>query len=225
LSNFVVGANEGDAHYINANWGREIPTVHFADIRQAQPGDGCPRCEGKLASFRGIEVGQVFYLGTKYSKPMEATYLDDNGKSHPMVMGCYGIGVSRTMAASIEQNHDQNGIIWPMPIAPFQVIITVLNGRNEEVANLSERLYAALKEKKVEVLIDDRDERPGVKFKDADLLGIPIRITVAPKALSRGGVELKLRHEKDSSLVPEEEVLTRIEEMIDNQLRRYGEMI
>ena len=223
LSNFVVGANAGDQHCINANWERDVPSVQFADIRMAHAGDGCPRCQGELESYRGIEVGQVFYLGTKYSEPMGATYLDDQGKSHPIVMGCYGIGVSRTMAASIEQNHDKNGIIWPMPIAPYQVLITVLNGRDEKVTTVAEGLYQELLEKKIEVLLDDRDERPGVKFKDADLLGIPIRITVAPKALSRGGVEIKLRHESDASLVPAEEASTRIEAMIAFEMKRYKE--
>ncbi|NCO53228.1 MAG: proline--tRNA ligase, partial [Deltaproteobacteria bacterium] len=178
LRDFVVGANEKDQHYLGANLERDFKVDGFADLRQAVGGDPCPRCAGQLESWRGIEVGHVFKLGTKYSEAMNATVLDDQGQARTLIMGCYGIGIGRTVAASIEQNHDENGVIWPMPIAPFQVLVVILNPNDDALRLAAEKLYAELLELGVEVLLDDRDERPGAKFKDADLIGIPLRVTV-----------------------------------------------
>jgi prolyl-tRNA synthetase len=193
MTNFVMGANKKDYHVKNVNIGRDISMDSFADLKIAKDTDLCPRCSGNLRFARGIEVGHVFKLGTKYSKAMKATYLDKNGKEQFMMMGCYGIGIGRTVAASIEQNHDEKGIIWPMTIAPYHVIITPVNVNDENIRSISENLYDSLREKGVEVIIDDRDERAGVKFNDADLIGIPLRITIGKKALSEGKMEVKLR--------------------------------
>jgi prolyl-tRNA synthetase len=193
MTNFVMGANKEDYHVKNVNIGRDISVDSFADLRVVKDTDVCPRCNRDLRFARGIEVGHVFKLGTKYSKAMKATYLDKNGKEQYMVMGCYGIGIGRTVAASIEQNHDAHGIIWPMTIAPYQVIITPVNVNDESIGNISENLYDTLLKKGVDVIIDDRDERAGVKFNDADLIGIPLRVTIGKKALSEGKIEVKIR--------------------------------
>ncbi|MBU4484532.1 proline--tRNA ligase, partial [bacterium] len=192
MSNFVVGANKGDAHIINCNL-RDINIAKFADIRHAVDGDTCVRCGGTLKSYRGIEVGQVFYLGTKYSEAMKAVYLDENGKEKIMVMGCYGIGIGRTAAAAIEQNHDDRGMIWPLPIAPFQVELIAVNSNDDKVIMKCEELYKDLCKNGVEVLYDDRRERPGVKFADADLIGIPYQILVGARGLKKRKVEFKNR--------------------------------
>ncbi len=193
MKNFVMGANKEDYHLNNVNIERDLSVNTFADLRIAVDTDLCPRCGSSLKFARGIEVGHVFKLGIKYSKAMNATYLDKNGKEQYMVMGCYGIGVGRTVAAAIEQNHDKNGIIWPMPMAPYHVIITPVNVNDEGIKRISEDLYKTLLEKGIEVILDDRDERAGVKFKDADLIGIPLRITIGQKSLSDGKMEVKLR--------------------------------
>ncbi len=190
---FVCGANEADAHFVGAQWGRDAEPEAWVDLREVREGEGCPRCDGSLRLTRGIEVGHIFQLGTVYSEPMGATFLDSEGQSHPMIMGCYGLGIGRTVAAAIEQNHDDDGIVWPLPLAPFQVLLAALNPNEEAVRSASETLYAELTEAGVEVLFDDRDERPGVKFKDADLVGIPIRIVVGARSLEDGNVELSLR--------------------------------
>lgn len=158
----------------------------------------CPKCKGKFASVRGIEVGHIFQLGTKYSDLLKANFLDENGKQTPFVMGCYGIGVSRIVAAAIEQSHDDDGIIWQMPITPFEVLILPINLANDEIMKVSKRLYEELKKEGIDVILDDRDEQAGVKFKDADLIGIPIRITIGPKTLKENSVEVKLRKDKNS---------------------------
>lgn len=208
MINFVVGGNEKDVHLVNVNMERDFTPDQYADIRSVQEGDGCPRCEtGKLVIVRGIEVGHTFKLGTKYSVAMEATYLDEAGKPQYMIMGCYGIGVSRIIAAAIEQNHDKDGIIWPAAIAPFKVIILPLNMTSEKVRGTAEDIYNRLSEKGVEVILDDRDERAGVKFKDADLLGIPFQIVVGEKGLNRGIVELKNRATREVKEVGVEEVI------------------
>ena len=186
----VAGANQEGYHYLNLEPGRDFAEVAYADLRLAKAGEQCSRCNGHLQAVRGIEVGQIFKLGTKYSKSLEATYLDEKGQSRPIIMGCYGIGVSRTMAAAIEQNYDGNGIKWPMAIAPYQVHLIAVNLEQLPVAK---ELYDQLTAADIEVLLDDRDERPGVKFKDSDLIGIPVRITVGPKGLARGEVEVKYR--------------------------------
>ncbi|MBN1549005.1 MAG: proline--tRNA ligase [Syntrophaceae bacterium] len=193
MKNMVMGANREDYHVKNVNFDRDFKVTEFADLRAVREGDMCPRCQGTLSFARGIEVGHVFKLGTKYSKALKAVYLDKNGREQIMIMGCYGIGVTRTVAAAIEQFHDDDGIIWPVPIAPFQVIITPVNINEEVLGKAAEDLYQSLTEKGVEVLLDDRDERAGVKFKDADLIGIPYRVTIGPKKLAEGKVEIKNR--------------------------------
>jgi prolyl-tRNA synthetase len=202
MADFVIGANEIDAHYTGANLVRDFQVESFADLRQAESGDACPRCSGTLEIWRGIEVGHVFKLGTKYSEAMSATVLDDQGKERVLVMGCYGIGVGRTAAAAIEQNHDENGILWPMPIAPFQIIITLLNPKDDDVRGAGETLYAELQQRGVEVLLDDRDERPGSKFKDAELLGIPVRVTVGARGLKEQSFEVQSRRDGERIMLP-----------------------
>jgi prolyl-tRNA synthetase len=201
LTNMVVGANKEDYHLKNVNFERDFKVTAFADFRVVRETDPCPRCAGAINFARGIEVGHVFKLGTKYSKAMKAIYLDKNGKEQYMVMGCYGIGVGRTVAACIEQYHDDNGIIWPSAIAPYQVIITPVNMNEPELAAAAEKLYADLLSAGVEAILDDRDERAGVKFKDADLIGIPLRVTIGPKNLAAGNLEIKVRRTGEVSLL------------------------
>lgn len=195
MHKMVIGANETDRHFINAEPHRDFEPFRVADLRIAVDGDICPRCGGKIDTFRGIEVGHIFKLGTKYSKAMGLSYPSENGEERPVIMGCYGIGINRCMAAAIEQNSDENGIIWPMSIAPYCVSVVPVNVNDKAAASLAENIYEELLKRGVEALIDDRDERPGVKFKDCDLTGIPIRITVGKKA-GEGIVEYKLSGEK-----------------------------
>ncbi len=216
MINFVMGANKEDYHVKNVNIGREVYVEEFADLRIAQDTDLCPRCGRPLKFARGIEVGHVFKLGIKYSKAMNATYLDKNGKEQYMVMGCYGIGIGRTVAAAIEQNHDENGIIWPMSMAPYHVIITPVNVNNEGIKKISEDLYITLLEKGIEVILDDRDERAGVKFKDADLIGIPLRITIGQKSLSSGKIEVKLRRSGEVKIL----AMDRVEDFVINYINK-----
>jgi len=192
MKNFVVGANETGYHLKNVNIGRDFKASVVMDIRKIVEGDKCPKCGAHVKIARGIEVGHVFKLGTKYSEALGCVYLDENGKERPMVMGCYGIGINRTMAAIIEQNHDENGIIWPISVAPYHVIIVPVNPTETAQMEAAEKIYSELGKAGVEVMLDDRNERPGVKFKDADLIGIPIRITVGKK-IGEGIVEFKLR--------------------------------
>lgn len=192
----VVGANEQDTHMYNVTPDQDFMVEQYADLREIEAGDPCPRCQGHIQFARGIEVGHVFKLGTKYSEAMGASFLDENGKSKPMIMGCYGIGVSRTLAAIIEQNHDENGLMWPMSVAPFHVHLIVVSMKDEQQKQLAEDMYAKLQREGFDVLFDDRNERPGVKFKDADLIGIPMRVTIGKKA-SEGIVECKLRRSGD----------------------------
>ena len=202
MSDFGLGANEENFHLTGANHGRDFQVEAFVDLREAQAGDACPRCDGRLESWRGIEVGHVFKLGTKYSEAMHATVLDAQGKERTLVMGCYGIGIGRTAAAAIEQNHDENGIVWPMPLAPFQVIITLLNPNDATVLGAGEAIYDQLLVEGLEVLLDDRDERPGSKFKDAELLGIPLRVTVGARGLKEQCFELQDRQTGEKSMLP-----------------------
>ena len=202
LHNAICGANEADRHFTNVLPRRDIKPTHVADIRLIREGDPCPRCSSPVKTARGIEVGQVFKLHTKYSQALDATYLDENGQEQLMVMGCYGVGVSRTMAAAIEQHHDADGIIWPASIAPYQVVIVPINTKDEPQMTMAEQIYRELSAVGVEVVLDDREERSGVKFKDADLIGYPLRITVGPKALKENCVELKVRRTKESLLLP-----------------------
>lgn len=191
--NMVTGGNERDVHVVNVNFGRDIMVEEYADIRSAQAGDSCPRCNNLLSTTRGIEVGHIFKLGTKYSKAMNCSYLDREGRAQPMIMGCYGIGVGRTVAAAIEQSHDENGIIFPDPIAPFSVIVVPVNTNDAVQMDIAVTLYNGLAAKGVDVLLDDRDERPGIKFKDADLIGIPLRVTVGKNAVEKKYVDIKER--------------------------------
>ncbi len=202
IKNFVTGANLKDAHRVNVNINTDFKIDLSGDIRMVKDGDLCSRCNGTLRVYKGIEVGHVFKLGTKYSESLKATYLDENGKEKLIVMGCYGIGVGRTVAASIEQNHDDNGIIWPMPIAPFQAIILSLNIKNADVVKISENIYQTLRGSGIEVLLDERDERPGIKFKDADLIGMPIHIIIGEKNLKDNKVEIKVRKDGRRIIIP-----------------------
>ena len=206
LKNLCAGANEKDHHYINMNYGRDYKGDIVADIKTLLEGDPCPVCGAPVKHARGIEVGQVFKLGTKYSEAMGAYYKDEEQKDKPIVMGCYGIGVSRTLAAVVEQHYDENGIIWPMSVAPYHIIITLVKPDDEVQANIAEKIYDELGKAGVEVLLDDRKERPGVKFKDADLLGIPVRITVG-KGAADGIVEYKLRRDADKTEMPVDEAV------------------
>ncbi len=216
MSDYVVGGNVADRHYIGVNHPRDVVIDQFADLRRAEEGDPCPRCSGgHFESWRGIEVGHVFKLGTNYSDAMEATVLDDKGQARTLVMGCYGIGVGRTVAAAIEQNHDEHGLKLPLPLAPFQVLVVMVNPKDEQVRRTSEDIYARLLTQGVEVLLDDRDERPGSKFKDADLVGIPLRVTVGARGLQEGVVELKIRTSGEQSSVPIGEIVSVLQQHID----------
>ena len=221
MKNFIVGGNEKDLHLKNANLGRDFAVALFADIRNVVPGDPCPRCsDGVMEIWRGIEVGHVFKLGTKYSEALKATFLDAEGKERVIVMGCYGIGVGRSVAACIEQNHDSDGIIFPIPIAPFHCIISALNPKDEAVMAAAERIYHDLNAAGVETLLDDRDERPGSKFKDADLIGIPLRIVVGSKNLADGKVELKRRRGGEVELLPVAEAVAKVRQAVNEALAR-----
>jgi prolyl-tRNA synthetase len=206
----VSGANRADEHLVNIDIGRDVPQAVFADLRQAREGDSCPRCEGgTFAGHRGIEVGQVFYLGTKYSTAMGASYLGADGAQRPIEMGCYGIGITRIVAAAIEQHHDDAGIIWPAPLAPYGALVVPVSSTDTQLVTTAEQVAAALEGAGVDTLLDDRDERPGVKFKDADLIGLPVRITVGPRALARGCVEVKRRTDEKATEVPVGEAAAR----------------
>jgi prolyl-tRNA synthetase len=219
MVNFITGANEKDAHLIHVNLDRDFHVDQFVNIRKFVLGDHCPLCGGETRTDKGIEVGHTFKLGTKYSKAMGATYLDDQGKEKEIVMGSYGIGLGRTVAAAIEQSHDQNGIIFPMPIAPFQALILPVNMKIDLLRETAEQLYQNLLENEVEVLYDDREETPGVKFKDADLIGIPLRVTLGEKNLKRGLVEIKKRRTGGILLVKKEEAMPKIKGMIAQEIR------
>ncbi|MGH7790101.1 MAG: proline--tRNA ligase [Candidatus Binatia bacterium] len=215
ITGAVAGANRADQHLVDVAQARDLPDLTFADLRTAQPDDPCVRCpDGVYEGHRGIEVGQVFYLGTKYSQAMGATYLDAGGQAQLMEMGCYGIGITRTVAAAIEQHHDENGIIWPLALAPAQVHLIVVNPKEAAQHAAAERLYTELVAAGVEVLYDDRDERPGVKFKDADLIGVPFRVTVGPKALARDAVEFKRRRDAAAQDMPLAEVVERLSALV-----------
>lgn len=202
MQDAVCGGNEKDKHYIHVNPARDFGDVRVDTIRMIDANDVCPECGGEIEIKKGIEVGQVFKLGTKYSEALGCTYLDQNGKSQPMVMGCYGIGVSRTMAAAIEQSHDDDGIIWPVAIAPYEAVIVPANNKDEEVMNAARGLYESLEEKQDEVVLDDRNERAGIKFKDADLIGYPVRVTIGKKWKESGHVEIRIRRTGETIELP-----------------------
>jgi prolyl-tRNA synthetase len=214
MINFVTGANKEDYHLKNVNLGRDFDVASFADLRVIEEKDTCSRCGGKIQFARGIEVGHVFKLGTKYSQAMKAAYLDKDGQEKIMIMGCYGIGIGRTVAACIEQNYDKDGIIWPVPLAPYHVIITPVNVNEKNIFEAAENLYISMLAHGIEVIFDDRDERAGVKFKDADLIGIPLRITIGQKNLADGNVELKIRKTSENKLYPLSKIIQEVKTFI-----------
>lgn len=213
--NGVAGANEEDYHIKNVNFPRDFEAEVVGDFRLVRAGDKCPTCHAVLASARGIEVGQVFKLGTKYSEAMEATFLDEHGQKRYMVMGCYGIGITRTMAAAVEQNFDEHGIIWPLSIAPFHVVIVPVSNKDEKQMAIAEKIYHSLVAKGIEVILDDRDGRAGVKFADADLIGYPLRITVGKKSVNEGTVDIKIRRDGTEMSVQLDEVTDHIQSLIE----------
>jgi prolyl-tRNA synthetase len=213
--NLVAGANEEGYHLLNTNFGRDYQADHVIDIAAAQDGDACPACGLPLRAVRGVEVGNIFKLGTHYSDSMGCTYLDANGQSHPVVMGSYGIGVGRLLACIAEDHHDEHGLIWPISVAPYPVHLTVLAGKgNSDTLDIAEQLYTDLRSAGIEALYDDRTESPGVKFNDADLIGLPIRLTVSERAIKAGGVELKRRDLAEREAVPFEQVIERVRKEI-----------
>jgi prolyl-tRNA synthetase len=214
----IVGANEADHHYLGAKPGRDFEVREYTDLGLAQAGDPCPRCGKPLALRRGIEVGHIFKLGTKYSQALGATFLDAQGQERLSIMGCYGIGIGRTIAAAIEQNHDERGIIWPMPLAPYQAIIIPVNTEDPSVMKTAEDLYARLQGEGLETLLDDRDERAGVRFKDAELIGVPLQVIVGVRNLKAGKVEIKRRRNGETSLASVEEALTAVLQIVKELL-------
>ncbi len=216
--NVCGGANKKDAHYVNINPKRDfnVDDIIVAPIRLITKDDVCPKCGGSLEHAKGIEVGQVFKLGTKYSEALQATFLDQNGRPNPMIMGCYGIGVSRTLAAAIEQYHDENGIIWPCSIAPFEAVIVPINAKDDALMSTSQTIYTALQEAGVDVLLDDRKDRAGVKFKDADLIGYPLRITVSKNTLENNEVEIQIRKTGEALPCAIDSVATKVTELLQN---------
>jgi prolyl-tRNA synthetase len=219
ITGAVTGANDTDFHLVDVDQHRDFSDVEFADLRLARAGDCCPRCDaGVFGGHRGIEVGNIFYLGTKYSSAMKATYLDAAGQERLIEMGCYGIGVTRTAAAAVEQHHDEQGIIWPLPLAPFHVQIVPVSWTDPRMRQTAEDLYAKLQGAGVEVLLDDREERPGIKFKDADLIGVPLRLTVGAKSLDRDCVEFKRRGEKAAQDLPLTDAVDRIAGLVRSEL-------
>jgi prolyl-tRNA synthetase len=217
-NNFVAGANKPETHLKNVNYPRDFKADMVTDIAKAAAGDGCPKCGARLSSTRGIEVGHIFKLGTFFSEKLGAYYIDPEGVSRPIIMGCYGIGLGRLLAAAIEQNNDEKGIVWPMPIAPYQVYLCPLYRDDTQVEAVAEKLYAELEAAGLEVLFDDRPESPGVKFNDADLLGIPIRVTISPRTLEKDSVEIKKRTEKETRLIKLEQVSATLKELITSQI-------
>ena len=213
INNHTAGGNKMDAHYINVNYGRDYKADIVADIKTVKVGETCERCGGKLHSARGIEVGHIFKLGDKYSKALNATFLDDKGESKVMLMGCYGIGVSRTLASAIEQNNDEFGIIWPTALAPYIVDVIPANVKNEEQVKVAEEIYEALLNDGIDSMIDDRDERPGFKFKDADLIGFPFKV-VSGKRAGEGIVELKIRRTGETLEISKDDVVSTVRELM-----------
>ncbi|MFP3941316.1 MAG: proline--tRNA ligase [Thermoanaerobaculia bacterium] len=216
VGTFVCGANQADAHLVGARLGRDLEVSEFHDVLLVAGGDPSPRGSGELEAYRGIEVGHIFKLGAKYSEAMGCTFSDETGAERPMIMGCYGLGIGRTVAAAIEQNHDDGGIVWPRPLAPFEVLLLELNPKGEEdVRREAERIYGELRERGADVLWDDRDERPGVKFNDADLLGVPVRIVVGSRGLADGTVEISHRRDREKVQVAEAEAAAKAVEFLE----------
>jgi prolyl-tRNA synthetase len=218
----VCGANKKDYHLIHVDMDRDVKVDSYLDLVNIEETDPCPRCGGKLKFLKGIEVGHVFKLGTKYSKAMNATFIDEDGKEKYMVMGCYGIGVSRIIAAAIEQNHDENGIIFPPSIAPFEIIILTLDLKDSKVLETSESLYKFLLNKNIDVIWDNRDLRAGFKFKDADLIGFPIQIIVGKKGVAQGIVEIKNRKTNEKLNISISEFKEKFEQIRQNIWKEWG---
>jgi len=218
-SNFVVGANKPGYHFRNANYPRDFRVDIMADIALARSGDSCPKCGNKFTYARGIEVGHVFKLGTFISERFGASFLDINGKSRPIIMGSYGIGLGRLLAAIIEQSHDGKGIIWPLSVAPYQVYLCPLSLEKLAVLPTAEKIYQKLQKEGIEVLFDNREESPGVKFNDADLLGIPLRLTISPRTLQSQSVEAKWRTEKETQLLPLENLAEQVKKLLDKTFK------
>ena len=218
MSNAVAGANEEGYHYVNVNPKRDFTqeSIVITDLRMVKEGDPCPHCGAGLNMTRGIEAGQVFTLGTKYSKAMGATFLDENGKEQPLYMGCYGIGVGRTMAAAIEQNNDEQGIVWPRAIAPYEVVVVAVNAKKADQLEYGEKVYAECQKAGLDTLLDDRKERAGVKFKDCDLIGYPVRVVIGPKAIEEGQIEIKVRKTGEVFTVAYDEYLLKVQELLNN---------
>ncbi|HPU35226.1 MAG TPA: proline--tRNA ligase [Bacillota bacterium] len=214
ITNAVTGANKNNYHLLNVNIQRDYHVHTVSDIRMVQAGEPCPRCGSPLVEAKGIEVGQIFKLGDKYSKVLGANYLDENGRSQPIIMGCYGIGVTRTMAAAIEQNHDKDGIIWPASIAPFDAVIIPVSTKDEAQVNLAEEIYNKLSAAGFDVLLDDRPERVGVKFKDADLIGYPLRLTVGSRTAAERQVEVRVRKTGEVTITSMNELEKRVRELL-----------
>ena len=212
--NFVAGGNKPDVHIKNVNYPRDFKADIVADIACAREGDGCPKCDGMLKSTPGIEIGHVFKLGTFLSTALGADFIDEKGDSRPIIMGCYGIGLGRLLAAAVEHYHDDKGIVWPLSIAPYQVYLCPLYREDANISDVAEKLYTELQSAGLEVLFDDREESPGVKFNDADLLGIPLRVTVSPRTLQKDSVEVKWRAEKESRLVPVADAVVRVKDLV-----------
>ena len=216
MRNAITGANEADKHFVGVNPGRDfdVPPQQLADLRNVVAGDPCPRCNAALELRHAIEVGHVFKLGTKYSEALDARFLDDQEQQHPVIMGCYGIGINRIIAALVETSHDKDGILWPMALAPYEVILSPLNVREEDVMQAAEQLYKELTDEGVEVLLDDRDQRPGVKFKDADLIGIPLRVVVGGRSFKDGQLEIKWRWEPQATQISAEGAAAAIADLV-----------
>jgi prolyl-tRNA synthetase len=211
----ATGANAADAHLIGVEPGRDFKPSVVAEVRLATAGDPCPSCGEKLNERRGIEVGHIFKLGTKYSEKMDCRFQDADGNDQPMIMGCYGLGVGRTVAAAVEQNHDEKGIIWPLPLAPYEVVLVVLNADKPPVVEAAEGLYVQLREAGIDVLFDDRPERPGVKFNDMDLIGFPVRAVLGGRGLEAGEVELSLRRDGEKRPTPISDMVPAVQELLD----------
>ena len=221
MAKVVVGGNAVDVHLTGVVPGRDFPLDRLADIRNAEEGDPCPRCGTKMEVKQGIEVGHVFKLGTKYSKAMGANVLDDKGNEVPVIMGCYGIGINRILAAAVEAGHDDNGIIWPLPIAPFDVVLVPLQVVNPAVVEMTETIEKALQEAGIDVLVDDREQRPGVKFKDADLIGVPLRVVIGERGLKDGAIEVKWRTDASAHHVPVATAAEAIRAEIDEKRKAH----
>jgi len=203
MSDFVVGANQDDAHYVGVDVGVDFEVAQFADLRSAMHGDACPACdEGRLAEHRAIELAHVFKLGTKYSEDLDAVFVDNDGTQKPAIMGCYGVGVSRCLAAIVEESHDENGIIWPRAAAPFEVVVLLLDSEDEELRQSAEEVYRSLQKAGYDTMFDERDVSAGIKFAEADLIGYPARVVVGRKTKQEGNIEVRRRRDAEEVVVP-----------------------